>query len=151
MCVCVFLCRTCPLCSVMCVSWSSPWLTGEVSIAPLSSASSSGSRSHTHQSSWWATRATWFAPVKSAQRVRTNWHHGRWFKKKKKCPNSLESFSDEWNSASVTGTDRFFSCWFLLWASSKILKQRQQLDSSWFSSAASYSRAIKKSQQFYSL
>lgn len=28
--------------------------------------------------------------------------------KKKNCPNSLESFSDEWNSASVTGTDRFF-------------------------------------------
>lgn len=70
-CVCVCACipRTCPLCSVMCVSWCSQWLTGEVSTAPPNSASSSGSPSHTCQSSWWATRATLSAPVKSAQMV----------------------------------------------------------------------------------
>lgn len=67
----LYLCtrRTCPLYSVMCVSWSSQWLTGEVSTAPPSSASSSGSPSHKHQSSWWATRVTSSVPVKSAQKV----------------------------------------------------------------------------------
>lgn len=61
--------RTCPLCSVMCASWSSRWLTGEVSTAPPSSASFSGSPSRTCQSSWWATRATLSVPVKSVQTV----------------------------------------------------------------------------------
>lgn len=68
-CVCFAIPRTCPLCSVMCVSWCSQWPTGEVSTAPPSSASFSGSPSHKHPSSWWATRATSSGPVKSAQRV----------------------------------------------------------------------------------
>lgn len=71
--------------------------------------------------------------------------------KKKKLP-KFTRIIFWWMKLSISDRNRsFFSCWFLLWASSKILKQRQQLDSSWFSSAASCSRAIKKSQQFYSL
>lgn len=61
--------RTSPLYTVTCVSWCSRWLTGGVSTASPSSASSSGSPSRTHRSSWWATRATLCAPGKSAQKV----------------------------------------------------------------------------------